>query len=164
MADLDDIVRVNITRQTSVPSMASFSEKFIIDTFDPDGIDPVFDEAHRVNIFGSLREILEAGFSSKSWVYRNAQKQWSQSPHIGQIYVGLRFDDEDWTDALTNCNNYNDEWYATEAHATTMEEQQEVALWIQANSKLGGIASGDPAIANEPSGDIADWLMINNIA
>jgi len=163
MAELDEIVRVNITRQTSVPSMASFSEKFIIDTFDPEGITPVFDEKHRVNVFGSLDEIKEAGFSTRSWIYRNAQKQWSQSPHIGRVYVGLRFDDEDWTDALSECNNQNNEWYATEAHATAMEEQQEVALWIQANQKLGGIASGDPAIANEASGDIADWLMINNI-
>jgi len=163
MAELDEIVKVNITRQTSVPSMASFSERFIIDTFDPQGITPVFDEEHRVHVFGSLGEITEAGFSTLSWVYRNAAKQWSQSPHIGRIYVGIKFTDESWTDALTACNNENNEWYAAEAHAVTMAEQQEYALWIQANEKLGGIASADPAIANEITGDIADWLMINNI-
>jgi hypothetical protein len=164
MADeLEEIVKLTITRQTSVPSMKSFSERFIIDTFDPTGITPVFDEEHRVNLFGSLNEILEAGFSSLSWVYRNAAKQFSQSPHIGKIYVGIKLDDETWTDALTACQNNNDDWYAVEAHAVDMDEQQEVALWIQAAEKLGGIASGDPAIANDETGDIADWLKSNHI-
>jgi len=163
MAELDEIVNVTINRQTSVPSMASFSEKFIIDTFNPEGITPVFDQAHRVHVFGSLGEIKEAGFSSLSWIYRNAKAQFSQSPHIGKVYVGIKFPDETWDDALTACNDENNEWYATEAHAVTMEEQIEVALWIQANEKLGGIASSDPTIVNETTGDIADFLMINNI-
>jgi hypothetical protein len=162
--ELDEIVKVTITRQTSVPSMASFSERFIIDMFDPEGITPVFDADHRVRMFGSPTEILEAGFSSASWVYRNAAKQYSQSPHIGNIYVGLKLDsDPSWTDALTACLNQNDDWYAVEAHAVTMAEQQEVALWIQANEKLGGIATADPDIVNEDTGDIADWLKTNNI-
>jgi hypothetical protein len=164
MADeLEEIVKVNITRQTSVPSMKSFSERFIIDTFNPERITPVFDKDHRVNLFSSLTEIMEAGFSSLSWIYRNAAKQFSQSPHIGKIYVGIKLTDENWTDALTACLNHNDDWYAVEAHAVDMEEQQEVALWIQSAEKLGGIASGDPAIANDDTGDIADWLKLNNI-
>jgi len=164
MADeLEEIVKVNISRQTSVPSMKSFSERFIIDTFDPDGITPVFDAENRVNLFGSLTEILGAGFSSNSWIYRNAAKQFSQSPHIGNIYVGIKLPDESWTDALTACLNHNDDWYAVEAHAEDMEDQQEVALWIQANEKLGGIASSDPTIVKATTGDIADFLMINNI-
>ena len=163
MSELNEIVKVTITRQTSVPSMASFSERFIIDTFDPEGITPVFDETRRVHLFGSLAEILEAGFSSASWVFRNAQAQWSQSPHIGRIYVGIRFPDESWTDALTACNNHNSEWYAAEAHAVTMEEQIAFARWVQSNGKLGGIPSGDFAIADDDTGDIADWLRVNNI-
>jgi hypothetical protein len=165
MADeLDEIVKVTITRQTSVPSMASFSERFIIDMFDPEGITPVFDAGHRVHLFGSPTEILEAGFSSASWVYRNVAKQFSQSPHIGKIYVGLKLEtDPSWTDALTACLNQNDEWYAVEAHAVTMTEQQAVAEWVQANEKLGGIATKDPDVVNEDTGDIADWLKTNNI-
>jgi len=163
MSELNEIVNVVITRQTSVPSMASFSERFIIDQFDPKGITPEFDETRRVHLFGSLSEISEAGFSSQSWVFRNASRQFMQSPHIGRIYIGLKLPGEDWTDALTACRNHNDDWYAAEANAVTMADQQEFAMWVQANEKLGGIASGDPAIANDDTGDIADWLKLNNI-
>ncbi len=90
MAELDEIVEVNITRQTAVPSMASFNEHLIADRFNPVGIKPRFDLAHRVRIFGSAGEVLSAGFAADSWVYKAAERQFSQSPHIKRIFVGLR--------------------------------------------------------------------------
>jgi hypothetical protein len=107
MADLlDKIVKVVITRQTTVPSMKSFSGHCIVDMFDPAGITPVFDADHRVRIFGGPDEILEAGFPSTSYIYRAAVKQHSQSPHIGDIYVGIKLaTDASWTDALAAIKN-----------------------------------------------------------
>ena len=267
MAELDEIVEVNITRQTSVPSMASFSEHLIADMFNPVGISPRFDKSHRVRIFGSAPEILEAGFSADSWVYKAAARQFSQSPHIKQIYVGLKmpsglsdskitfsaafvtgnsivltlnsvaldavsFDtegssdscvakiadlinekfagqmsasvnednplvidiygsapsgvslavtggatvsqtatssstaitaDANWTEALNAMiNDRNNGFYACEIHSDAMADQQEFALWIQANEKLGGIVSSDSDIV-DGDGDIAEWLKTNNI-
>lgn len=90
MAEIDEIVEVNISRQTSVASMASFSEHLIVDQFNPVGISPKFNKEHRVRIFGSASEVAEAGFSTDSWVYKAAARQFSQSPHIKQIYVGWK--------------------------------------------------------------------------
>lgn len=91
MADqLDKIVQVTIERQTRVPSMKSFSEHLIAAEFSPVGITPVFDPEHRVRLFGSLDEIAAAGFPLNGFVYRAAAKQYSQSPHIGNIYVGWK--------------------------------------------------------------------------
>ncbi|GHV79126.1 hypothetical protein AGMMS49944_09170 [Spirochaetia bacterium] len=91
MADqLENIVKVTITRQTRVPSMKSFSEHLVVDGFSPVGINPIFDPAHLVRQFGSLDEIAGAGFPVDGYVYRAASKQFSQSPHIGKIYVGLK--------------------------------------------------------------------------
>lgn len=91
MADqLDKIVQVTIERQTRVPSMKSFSEHLVAAEFSPVGINPVFDPAHRVRLFGSLDEITAAGFPTDSFVYRAAEKQYSQSTHIGNIYVGWK--------------------------------------------------------------------------
>jgi hypothetical protein len=70
--------------------MRSFSEHLIVDMFNPVGITPIFDPAHRVRQFGSLDEIAGAGFPVSGYVYRTAAKQFSQSPHIGKIYVGLK--------------------------------------------------------------------------
>ena len=91
MADqLDKIVQVTIERQTRVPSMKSFSEHLVAAEFNPVGITPVFDPDHRVRIFGSLDEIAAAGFPADGFVYRAAEKQYSQSNHIGNLYVGWK--------------------------------------------------------------------------
>lgn len=268
MAEIDEIVEVNISRQTSVASMASFSEHLIADQFNPVGIKPRFDKKHRVRIFGSAADVAEAGFSTDSWVYKAAARQFSQSPHIKNIYVGWKtpsgladskitisaafvtgnvialtlntvklddvsFDtegssnavvekiaeqinerfagqmdasvsadnplvieiygitpsgvslqvtggattnqtanatstpisaDASWTDALNAMlNDANNGFYACEIHSDVQADLQEFALWVQANEKLGGIVTSDSTVVDEDSGDIADWLKINNI-
>jgi hypothetical protein len=94
MADqLDKIVQVTIDRQTRIPSMKSFSEHLVAAEFSPVGITPVFDPEHRVRVFGSLDEIAAAGFPTDGFVYRAAAKQYSQSNHIGNMYVGWKIPD-----------------------------------------------------------------------
>ena len=262
MADqLDKIVQVTIERQTRVPSMKSFSDHLVAAEFSPVGINPVFDPEHRVRKFGSLDEIVAAGFPTKGFVYRAASKQYSQAKHIGDIYVGwkipgnvniatgvlsapltagqsiewsvdgtqmedIAFDiegssekclermvaimneefgtlftakkidsqtitlygaaatviatvsepsitmtftskaipaDPDWTTALAKIKEQNNDWYAISVSARQMINQQDCALWIQSNEKLGGLCSGDGLIANEETGDIAAWAKLNNL-
>jgi hypothetical protein len=94
MADqLDKIVQVVIERQTRVPSMKSFNEHLVAAEFNPVGITPIFDPEHRVRVFGSLDEIAAAGFQTNGFVYRAASKQYSQSNHIGNMYVGWKIPD-----------------------------------------------------------------------
>lgn len=91
MADqLEKIVDVTITRQTTVPSMKSFNGHLIVDDFNSVGITPIFDKNHRVYIFGGIDEVQEAGFPIDGYVYRAAQKQFSQNPHIKEIYIGWK--------------------------------------------------------------------------
>jgi hypothetical protein len=87
---LDKIVQVTIERQTRVPSMKSFSEHMAAAEFSPVGITPAFDPEHRVRVFGSLDEIAAAGFPTDGFVYRAAEKQYSQKNHIGNLYVGWK--------------------------------------------------------------------------
>jgi hypothetical protein len=70
--------------------MKSFSEHLVAAEFSPVGITPVFDPDHRVRVFGSLDEIAAAGFPTDGFVYRAASKQYSQSNHIGNMYVGWK--------------------------------------------------------------------------
>jgi hypothetical protein len=144
--------------------MKSFSEHLVVDMFDPQGITPVFDANHRVHIFGSADEVLLAGFHEDSFVYKAARAQFSQSPHIGKIFVGLKTaEDASWTAALTAIKNQNNDWYALSVSARTMVEQQMCATWAQAAEKLLILASGDTAIVDAESGDIADWAKVQNL-
>jgi hypothetical protein len=70
--------------------MKSFSEHLVAAEFSPVGINPIFDPEHRVKMFGSLDEITAAGFPVDGFVYRAAAKQYAQSNHIGNMYVGWK--------------------------------------------------------------------------
>ena len=162
MADLlERIVDVVINRQTSVPSMKSFSEHLFVDTFDPTGTTFA---SKRVLVIGDPEELITAGLESDSVVYKAAMKQFAQNPHIGKMYVGVKKpSDTSWTDALAAIKKANNGFYAVTTSARTMIEQQEIALWVEANQKLYGIASGDSAIVEEETGDIGAWIKLYNL-
>ena len=163
MDQIDKIVEVVITRQTSTPTMASFAEHLVVDAFDASGITDTFDENHRVHSYGSLSELADAGFPTTGYVYRSAQAQYSQSPHIKTIYVGWKKALESWTDALNAIFAENHDWYAVSVSTRRMADQQLVATWIQSNEKLGILATGDKTVINEESGDIGAWIKAQGI-
>jgi hypothetical protein len=161
MADLlERIVDVVINRQTTVPSMKSFSEHLFVDTFDPAGTKFA---TKRVLVIGDPEELITAGLESDSVAYKAAMKQFAQNPHIGKMYVGVKKpNDQSWTVALSAIKKENNGFYAVTTSARTMIEQQEIALWVESNQKLYAIASGDPAIVEEETGDIGAWIKLNN--
>jgi len=162
MADLlERIVDVIINRQTTVPSMKSFSEHLFVDTFDPTGTTFA---TKRVLVIGDPEELVTAGLDQDSIAYKAAMKQFSQSPHIGKMYIGCKKPtDATWGAALSAIKKANNGFYAVTTSARTMAQQQEVALWVEANQKLHGIESGDSAIVDEETGDIASWIKLMNL-
>jgi hypothetical protein len=163
MADLiERIVDVVINRQTTVPSMKSFSEHLFVSEFDVQ--DTTFDADHRVKVIGDPEELITAGLTVDSVPYLAAQKQFSQSPHIKKMYIGVKLPtDETWGAALSAIKKQNNGFYAVTTSARSMDEQQVIAQWVEANEKLYGIESGDPLIISAPTGDIAAWIKLNNL-
>ena len=162
MADLlERIVDVVINRQTSVPSMKSFSEHLFVDTFNPVGTKFA---NKRVLVIGDPEELITAGLDADSVPYKAAMKQFSQSPHIGKMYIGCKTPaDTNWGVALSAIKKADNGFYAVTTSARTMAEQQEIVLWVEANQKLYGIESGDQNIVDEETGDIAAYIKLNNI-
>jgi hypothetical protein len=71
--------------------------------------------------------------------------------------------DASWTDALNKMKEQNNDWYAISVSARVMENQQECAMWVESNKKLGCLCTGDPTLADEATGDIAAWAKLNNL-
>ena len=162
MADqLDNIVQVTITRQTSVPSMASFSEHLVVGEFNDDQIPDVFADEMRVSIF--TRNEISSAFPEGSFVRRAAQAQFSQNPHIRRIYIGLKKDSETWTAALDAIADQNNDWYALTVSARGMIDQQAVAGWASMHEKLCILATSDENTVNAETGDIGAWAKLNNL-
>ena len=162
MADMiDKIVEVIINRQTKIPSMKSFSELIFVDTFDPAGTSFA---TKRVLVIGDPEELIKAGLTTTSVAYKAALKHFSQKPHIGKLHIGCKKpSDASWTVALAAIKKDNNGFYAMATSARTMEEQQEIAEWVEANKKLYVIASGDSLIVEETTGNIASWIKLYNM-
>jgi hypothetical protein len=143
--------------------MKSFNEHLIVDDFDPTDIKPEFNPDKRVRVFGSPDEVLGAGFDDESFIYRAFLKQFSQEPHIGRAYVGLKLPSESWTTALGAIKRQNNDFYAVSTSARRMLEQQQVAQWVQGNKKLCIIGTGDMNVVDDDTGDLAAWAKLNNL-
>lgn len=164
MADqIDKVVDVVIERKTSTPSMASFSEHLVVSEFETNSLKTAFSESHRVEQFGSLDDVAEAGFTADTFVYKACQAQFSQSPHIKTIYVGYKKADETWVEALSAIKAENNEWYAVTVGTRKVSDQQAIATWIQSNEKLCILATGDKTVIDEETGDIGAYLKTNSI-
>jgi len=163
MADLlDRIVDVVINRQTTVPSMKSFSEHLFVDTFEPTPGSKF--ASKRVLVIGDPEELITAGLTTSSVAYKAAMKQYAQNPHIGKMYVGVKLpSDQSWIDALNAIKKANNGFFAVTTSARTMVEQQEIAQWAETNKKLYCIETGDPTIVDEETGDIGAWIKLMNL-
>ena len=164
---LDDIVNVTITRNTTVPSVQSFSDILIAGEFLASSITPAFGANERVRSYASLPDMATAGFSTTGAVYLGAQAVLSQNPKVSKIYVGRKLTGADgtetWTEALSAIKVDNNDWYGLIVGTRTLAEQQLVATWVEANDKLCGLSSNDSNIISG-SGDIAEYLDTNSLS
>ena len=132
MADIDRVIDITITRQTTVPAVATFNDFMIAAEFlAADPTNP-FAADERVRLYGDLAEIL-ADFGSLSDVYWAAAAALSQNPSVNQLYVGRKLTGVDgtetWTVALAAMNVYNSAWYGLIPNTRTLADQQEAADW-----------------------------------
>jgi hypothetical protein len=164
---LNDIVNVTITRNTTVPSVQSFSDILIAGEFLASTITPVFATDERVRSYTSLTDMATAGFSTTGAVYLGAQSVLSQNPKVSKVYVGRKLTSTDgietWTEALSAIAVDNNDWYGLVVGTRTLAEQELVADWVEANDKLCGLSSDDSNIISS-TGDIAEYLQTNSLS
>lgn len=165
MADIDRIVSVSITRQTTAPSVASFNGMLIADAFLKSVTTPSFDE--RVREYGSLAEVVADGFATTSFVYRAASKAFAQSPAPKKIYVGRKLTGgdgtESWATAVAALAAASSAWYYLIASTRTLVDQEAIADWAEANKKIYVTSAADANMVDATSGDIAAYLHTNNL-
>lgn len=162
--DIDNIVQVTITRQTTTPAEESFSGILIAAEFLKATPNPDFGTSERVRTYGSLSEVLNGGFGTSSFVYKAAAAIFSQNPAPNLIYVGRKLTGgdgtEDWPTALTAMLAYNNLWYGIVASTRTLADQEDIADWTEANDKFYIAGSGDGNYVND-DGDIAEYMQTN---
>lgn len=158
--DINRIVEVTITRQTTVPGIPSFSNVLLAGEFLASAVTPVFGVSERVREYGGLTEIATA-FGTTSDVYYAAKQLFSQNPALNKLKVGRKLTGGDgtetWTAALTAIATEDNDWYGLLTLTLTLADQQLAAAWTEANKKLYGIPSADVNVV-DGTGDIAEYI------
>lgn len=158
---LNNIVTVNITRQTTSVAVASFNVPLILSTFATSKTTTTFTRARS---YGSLPELVADGWATTDAVYKIAQAIFLQNPCVSRVVVG-RADSEDATVAASMTAIFNEDhsWYGVVVDQAMSANFAGVAAWVEAARRFAVLWTTDP---NTPDGttstDLASTLKTAN--
>lgn len=139
MAEIDRIVQVTITRESSAINTASFNSVLILTE------DQKFDE--RTRTYTDF-DALASDFDSTDSAYIIGQRVFGQTgARPASVVVGRKEpeDAETWVEALDAVIDENNLWYALVAATHVQEDVMALAGAIQARKKIYGTSTQDPA-------------------
>ena len=158
---LNDIVEVNITRQTTSVAVAAFNVPLILSQFATNKTNPAFS---RARVYGSLAELYADGWRSTDAVYNMAQTIFSQNPSVNKIVVGRKDSNDATIDAALNAiANENNDWYGIVVDQSLVSSFADVASWVETAKKFAifwitDVNAYDPS----KSTDLASVLKLAN--
>ena len=154
MATLDDIIRINITRETRSISRAGFGTLAIMGEFAADKTTVDFT---RARYYANLSEMEADGWGATDPIYKAAQVVFSQNPVLPRIMVG-RADtaDADWTASLSAIAAEEDDWYFFIITSDTEADVLAASAYAETNTKLYFYSSNNA--------DIVDGTVDTDIA
>lgn len=158
---LNQIVTVNITRQTTSVAVASFNVPLILSTFATSKTTTAFTRARS---YGSLPELVADGWATTDAVYKIAQAIFLQNPCVSRVVVG-RADSGDATVAASMTAIFNEDrsWYGVVVDQAMSSNFAGVAAWVETARRFAVLWTTD---ANTPDGtkstDLASTLKAAN--
>lgn len=137
MAQIDEIVSVNITAQTQVITTAEFSIPLIVAEFNN------FTDS-RARVYGS-QDALLADFAASSVVGTIGSKIFGQDNSPSTVVVGRKLANEDYPTALAAISAENDSWFAVVAASHVYADVSGIANYIAGTKKIYFTSTQDPA-------------------
>ena len=140
MSEVNDIVEVVISRETTSVARASFGVPCIITEFADNRFSGTGTASYgRAMEFASLKEVTAFGFLSTSEEYKMAKSIFAQNPKVKKIVIGRKDSgDAGWPEAIAAVQAVNDSWYALVALAdgTFATDMTAIAGYIETQKKI----------------------------
>lgn len=150
MPSIDQVVRVQISRQTQVPSRPGFGTPLFV------GEDA--DWTERVRLYTGIDSVAN-DLSLNTPEYNMAAAAFSQNPRPVQIKIGRKNIGEAWNTALAAIVAEDDDWYGLAISSRVADDIYTCAQFIEPRIKLFIPASADAGILSAASSsDIAARL------
>ena len=158
---LNDIVEVNITRQTTSVAVAAFNVPLILSQFATNKTTTAFT---RARVYGSVAEMARDGWTSSDAVYKIANAIFSQNPSVNKIVVGRKDSNDATIDAALNAiANENNDWYGIVVDQSLVSSFADVASWVETAKKFAIFWITDVnAYDASKSTDLASVLKLAN--
>lgn len=139
---LDDIVKININRETKAVAVSSFGTIAIISEFLETKTTSQFE---RFAYYANTSEMLEDGWASTDAEYQMASAVFAQSPSVDKIMIGRKDSgDADWTEALNAIQVLTQDWYGVLVNEDNQEDLEAIAEWVEGQVKMLIIQDDDP--------------------
>lgn len=149
MSDLNQIVNVQIARETTTIDRANFGTPlFLVE---------VSTVSDRVLSYSSLQQVLD-DYSATDTAYKMASAAFSQEISPTTIKIAQKATAETYTEALNAVLAADDDWYALAAETITASEILLLAAGIEAVDKIYVARSADADIITSADDDIASDL------
>lgn len=154
MAGLNQIIDVQITRETKVPSQRGFGTPLLLGDSDR------FTAGERVRTYSSIEEV-EADFTAGDIEIEMATDLLSQQIRppefkIGQVEAG---DSGDYVTALSAIEAIDNDWYGLVTETRAEADILAIAAWIQARIKLYLATTSDAAVIANTAGNVLEDLV-----
>lgn len=142
---LNNIVTVNISRQTTSVAVASFNVPLILSTFATSKTTTTFTRARS---YGSLAELVADGWATTDAVYKIANAMFTQNPCVSRVVVG-RADTSDANVAasLNAIFAEDSSWYGIVVDQAMATDFDDVAAWVETARRFAILWTTD---ANTP--------------
>lgn len=144
---ISDIVKVNITRETTSVAVAAFNVPLILSSFATSKTTTAFT---RARVYATLGDLEDDGWASTDAVYKMARAIFAQNPCVARVVVG-RADsgDADVAASLAAIQAENNIWYGVLVDQAMASDASDVAAWVEAHKRFGLYWTDD---ANTPDG------------
>lgn len=152
MSDLDDVIRIVLTRESTPVNTASFEIPLVLSEH------TAF--AERTRVYTSMTGVAE-DFDVADNAYKIANKLFGQST-VGavppRIVIGRKDALETWTEAADAVELDNETWYELIVDTQVIAEQEELSDWVSARRKILGLSSADATAISTDTTDIGAIL------
>lgn len=150
MANIDRIVRVNISLATASIAEVSFNDLLLFGPFTA----PVATPTGKVFIITDADELISTyGVLSTAPLYKAALVAFSQIPRPRQVYIGKDTGAADPTADLTALYDENHDWYALCNTSHTETRVVQIAAFIESKEKLFVTVLSNVNNSTAPAGD-----------
>lgn len=151
MAEIDNVVDVQITAETTAVATASFNIPLILAEITE------FTDS-RTRVYGDDDELLDDGFSSTSPVYIAAQRLFGQDQKPASIVVGRRVPDEDIVEAYNAVKAENNTFFGVVSTSHVVDDVLALAGAVEADAKIYVTSTQDAAAYGTATTDIGSQL------